>query len=315
MSADTPEIMETPVDEYRRPRQRSRYDRPRAYISWFALVLGIGLGVAGGIFYTWTIAPVEETDTAPWQLNTEDRAHYLVAIMLNYVHNGDLSAAVRKLVDLRLPGADPIQEVANTACNLARSGYVDSSSGLRAIGALMTFYQGQGKSGCADELIASDQATPEGVVQVVLPTPTLVPPASKTPTPPGLIQSSATPPPQFIPTNPPAQRAFDILPISSFCSTEIVGVIEARVRDLGSVEIPGQPIRVRWDEGESTFYTGLKPERGQGYADFKMEPGRAYIIEMPGLSDPSSNPLVADPCFTDAGEESITSYQVFFLSG
>ena len=299
----------------RRDRPRSRYDRPRAYFSWWGLIIGLGVGVAVGLGVMWTFFPIDELDTEPWQLNDEDRANYLVAIMVNYAHDGDLTTAVRQVVDLRLDGDDPIQAVADTACDLARSGYVDSSSGLRAIRAMMSFYQGQGKSGCADDLISIERAAPQDVVSVVLPTPTLVPPATKTPTAVSAIEPTTTPSRAVIPTNPPAQRAFDIVAINTFCSLEFPGVIEARVRDLGSVGIPGQPVRVRWDDGESDFFTGLKPERGAGYADFQMEPGRAYIIEMPGLSDPSTGALVADACFTEAGQESITSYQVFFLAG
>ena len=80
-------------------------------------------------------------------------------------------------------------------------------------------------------------------------------------------------------------------------------------------ESPGEPIRVRWDGGEDRFISGLKPERGDGYADFQMEAGQGYTIEMPGLSDPVASPIIADSCFTNEGEEAITTYQVGFPTG
>jgi hypothetical protein len=308
VAEEIPEQQDRPARE----RRRSRYDRPRSQVSWFGLILGLVLGVGGGIFYAWNVAPVEEYDTAPWQLREQDLAHYVVAIMMQYSYDGDLGGAIQSVIDLRLDGSDPIQQVADIACDLARTGYVDSNSGRRAIRVMMAFYQGQGKSSCADALIPAEDTVPTQVVQVVLPTATLVPPASKTPTPEGALGATATPPPLFAPTATP-QRAFTLVGgYPTFCSTELSGIIEVRVRDFNGQEIPGQPIRVRWSDGESTFFTGLKPERGPGYADFEMEPGREYIIEMPGLSDPSDRSLIADDCFTESGEEAIRSYRIVF---
>jgi hypothetical protein len=68
-------------------------------------------------------------------------------------------------------------------------------------------------------------------------------------------------------------------------------------------------VRVRWDGGESLFATGLKPERDAGYADFQMEPGMSYIVDMPGLSDPSQ-PLTATTCALENGDRSVISYRV-----
>ncbi len=222
--------------------------------------------------------------------------------------------SVNRLLDLRLPGNDPLQVVADTACRLARSGYVNSSSGLRAIRSMMVFYQNQGREGCADDLIVMDDIYATTVVELDLPTATLMPPASKTPTPPGAIAPSPTPPALFVPTSPPS-RSYSLIATSNFCDTELSGLIEVFVQNFNGQGVPGQPVRVRWDSGESTFFTGLKPERGSGYADFEMETGMGYIIEMPGLSDLSSTSLVASECFTDAGTQSITSYRVVFQGG
>lgn len=302
--------MSSPARERQR---RSRYDRPRTLISWFGLILGIILGAGGSLYYTWEIDRVEEVDVAPWQLGEEDRDRYLVAVMLDYANTGDLNQTIQRLVELDL-GTDPIQAVADVACRLARSGYVVSSGDLWAVRSMMTFYQSQGKSSCADQLIPVDDSQLNPIVTAILPTPTLRPPATKTPTPEGTRAPSPTPPPAFVPTSPPS-RAFDLVDVRTFCSTELSGIIEVRVLDFNNQGVPGQPVRVRWDSGQSNFFTGLKPERGPGYADFEMEAGRAYIIEMPGLSDPSPSPLVASQCFTEGGQEAVTSYRVAFRGG
>ena len=69
----------------------------------------------------------------------------------------------------------------------------------------------------------------------------------------------------------------------------------------------------RWDDGEDVFFTGLKPERGPAYADFQMDAGKGYIIDMPGRADPSSDQLVAVNCTADNGEPSLISYRAVFL--
>ncbi|GAB4526974.1 MAG: hypothetical protein OHK0046_44300 [Anaerolineae bacterium] len=296
-----------------RVRQRSRYDRPRTYVSWVALILGLMLGIGGGLYWAWVLQPVEEVDTAPWQLDETGLNAYIVAIMLNYAYDGDLNRTIAQLTALRLPGDDPIQSVAEIACELASTGYINSNSGIRAVRSMMAFYQGQGRTGCADGLVPPDAQVPTAVVQVVLPTPTLIPPPSKTPTPPSTIEPTATTAP-FNPTQPP-QLAFEVLRTQSFCSPDNSGVIEVRVIDFEGQELPGQPVRVRWAGGSSTFFTGLKPERGRGFADFQMEAGLSYTVEMPGLSNPLSSPLEARDCFLENGDTSVTSFEVIFRGG
>jgi hypothetical protein len=287
----------------------SKYRRPRNYFSLPGLLFGLVLGIGGALVYAWNLAPVEEFDTEAWQLNTTDRAHYIVAIMLDYNYSGDLNRAVERLVQLRLPG-DPIQVVADTACELASTGYINNSSGLRGIQAMMTFYQSQGRTGCADLLIVPNTPMPT-VLNIEAPTATLPPPATKTPTPEITLAASPT---TFVvvPTNAP-QSSFELVRLEEFCSTQLPGIIEVYVQDGGGDGIAGQPVRVRWSGGEDTFFTGLKPERGPAYADFQMEQGISYTVDMPGLSNASSSPISATPC-TDPenNQDSLLSYRAVF---
>ncbi|MEQ8675748.1 MAG: hypothetical protein RLP44_29785 [Aggregatilineales bacterium] len=294
-----------------RLRQRSRYTRPRTYISWSWLIVGVALGIVGGVFFAWNVAPVEEFDTVPRQLRMEDRANYVVAVMLDYNITNDLDTALQRLIDLNLPGDDPIQQVAEIACDLVSTGYASSSSGLRAVRVMMSFYQNLERSGCADELLPANSTPLPQVVQITVPTPTLAPPASKTPTPIGPDLPTATASSFQIPTSTNS-RQFEYFVQSTFCDVELTALIEVRVFDFDGTPLPGQPIRVRWNSGESLFFTGLKPERGAEYADFQMEQGREYLIEMPGLSDPSPTPLSAEPCNTETGQQALRSYRIVF---
>ena len=296
------------------PPPRSRYNRPRRLFSVWGLVIGLLVGIGGGLIYAWAINPVVEFDTEPWQLRKEDREYYTVAIALAFAGDSDLNRAIDRMRSLQGQNVsiDIFQQMADTACELARGNYVDSNSGLNAIRRMMTFYQLQGRAGCAENLIPAVALEATTVVQIDLPTPTLLPPATKTPTPISLSQVSPTPPRIIVPTSAP-RRDFVLANVSTFCDSSISGVIEVFVQDFGGVGLPGLPVRVRWDDGEDVFFTGLKPERGPAYADFQMEAGKGYIIDMPGRADPSSDQLVAANCTADNGEPSLISYRAVFL--
>jgi hypothetical protein len=300
------------------PRQQpaKKYMRPRHIVSWPLLLFGLIVGVAGGLAYAWGVSPVVEYDTEPWQLSQPNKAHYVVAIMLDYSYDGDLNQAVNRLLGLQLPG-DPIQAVADIACNLASTGYVDSNSGLRAVRSMMTFYPLQGKQGCADTLLPGVQETPPptiGAAEVVIPTATFIPPATKTPTPMGGTGPTSTPIRVVVPTAAP-RRNFVLANISTFCSSRESGEIQVLVQDVTGEGVPGQRVRVRWDSGTDQFFTGLKPGEDPGYGDFTMTPGNGYLVDLPNLSEPIAEPLAAVPCTTESGEAATTSYRVIFREG
>jgi hypothetical protein len=297
------------IPESTRPPRSSRYHRPRRPLSLLALFLGLMAGVAGGLYVAWVLAPVEEVDTAPWQLNRQGQADYIAAVMLAYAHDSDLTRAVTRLLELRING-DPIQRVADVACDLARSGYVAEPGGERAIRAMMTFYQLQGRSGCADQLMPAVLPTATANL-VVLATPTLPPPPSKTPTPPGFVDGpTATPTVRVAPTVAP-QQAFAVVRLERFCDADFPGVIEVYVQQTGGAPLPGQRVRVRWKDGESIFVTGIKPGSGADYADFEMTPDIAYTVDLPGLSDPS-DVIISSGCFDAGGRQTRASYRVVF---
>ena len=50
--------------------------------------------------------------------------------------------------------------------------------------------------------------------------------------------------------------------------------------DVRRVQKPGIEINVTWDQGEDKFFTGFKPDLGNGYADFMMEAGTVYNIRI-----------------------------------
>src|SRR5690606_14769795 len=199
------------------PPPRSRYNRPRRLFSVWGLVIGLFIGIGGGLTYAWVVSPVVEYSTAPYQLRPQDRAHYIVSITLAFNGDSNLNKAVERLLELQggTVSGDIFQQVADAACRLASTGYVDSNSGLTAIRSMMTFYQLQGRSGCADTLLPVGEAESTPRVVIDAPTPTLPPPATKTPTPVSEVEFTPTPARIIVPTSVP-QRAFVLANVSTF---------------------------------------------------------------------------------------------------
>lgn len=287
-----------------------KYTRRRRPVSLGALLIGFVIGLGGAFYVARAIAPLPQTDTQPAQLAADDRTAYIAAIALAFAYDSDVDRAVSRLLTLQLPG-DPIQAVADLACDLTTTGYVNSTQGLRAVQAMIQFYRLQGRTGCADTLIAAI-AAPTRVIDVQLPTatPGLVPPPTKTPSPAELI--TPTPLQAIVPTSPP-QSDFELVGVTTGCSAARPGLIEVLVYESnGATGVPGIGIRARWSGGENTFFTGLLPERGTGFADFQMADGLNYLIDLPGRADPIPQPLSPVACTTDTGERSIITYRVVF---
>lgn len=284
----------------------------RSRISWITILVGFGIGLALALIYTWVLAPVIELNTDPAQLSEAAKTDYLVAVSLAYRADSDLRQAVDRLLLLGYSN-DPFQVLADRACDLYRQGVTDNST-RNAIEAMINLYHPQGRTGCADasEIFMAEQATPTRFPTAIPVTPTLQPPATKTPTLAAPI--NVTPPtvaPTRAPTTPPQANEYLIAAIPTYCSVELAGIIEVYVQIQGGGDIPGVPVLVRWDGGTDRFFTGLKPERGAGYADFQMDANRSYTVEIPGRS-PRTVGLSADPCTTENGQRSTTSYRVIF---
>ncbi|MBI5960569.1 MAG: hypothetical protein HY866_17655 [Chloroflexi bacterium] len=291
----------------------SRHLRTGSDISWFALILGIALGITSGLIYTWEIDPVVERNTAPWQLGQQAREDYVVAVALSYAYNHDLPLAFNRLRTLR-PDQNVWVMVSEVACNRYKQGKTVTNSDIRVIRALEELYRPQGASGCADGLYPTPATVSVATaIPTAIPTVTLTPPFTKTPT---LPIPTGEPIESAVQTPTPPSGGYILARLASFCDPASNGVIEVRVYDQRGEGVPGVQVQVIWSGSQiDTFFTGLKPEREPGYADFEMTPGRSYSVSIPGLRDTS--PVVeAVPCEAedDSGQtvSTTTSYWINF---
>ncbi len=119
-------------------------------------------------------------------------------------------------------------------------------------------------------------------------TPTHTPTATATSTSTSTPTATATPTPTRTPTvtnspTPNPEAPFGVAQSVVLCeedSTIKGGLLRIYVRDRLEQGVPGVKITVIWSGGTDTFFTGLKPEFDPGYADFQMEPGQRYQVQL-----------------------------------
>jgi len=114
-------------------------------------------------------------------------------------------------------------------------------------------------------------------------------------------------------TTPPS-GSFVLARLEPFCDPTVPGMIEVRVYDRQGQGMPGVPVQVTWSgDQRDTFFTGLKPERELGYADFEMTPGRTYSVSIPGLT--SRAPVVeAEPCQATVDGKTVSSTTSYWIN-
>jgi len=274
------------------------------------IALCIISGLITGVVITRLIKPgaLGNAHALPWQLRAEDRQHYMVAIALDYAQRGDAARALEQLVALG-PQQDPWQELADAACALGSSGYLASTSGIRALHLVVELYRGQGRSGCAERLLPPLEPPAEKPSASPVPDARATALPSKTPLPARPQRGG------FVPTRP-AQRRFDLLELREFCDPARPALLEFAIVDLRGRGIPGARIRVGWPpQQENIFLSGLQPERGDAFADFVMQEAVEYSIDMAANESNDSEAVVLgrQACSGEQGA-SLTSYILRYVA-
>lgn len=284
------------------------HEQAPGYFSYAVFAFSLIAGIALGLALTRIQGPLQRSNAEPWQLRAEDRQHYQIAIALEYAYKGDLPGALNKLIAMR-PAQDPLDALADAACALGSSGYLRSDSGIQAIRSAVALYSSQGRTGCAEQLLPEEAA----ISAPILATEDAPEAGFATPLPtkPPLPDSGADATVRLAPS-PAPPRSFEARAARSFCDAANPALIEARVVDYLGRGIPGQRIRVRWADQEDIFVSGLKLDRGDAYADFRMEEGIEYTIDMPGAADPLGASLSTGDCYT-GNRRALKSWRVTFV--
>lgn len=231
------------------------------------LVLATAAGLAGGLFYTWMLDPVEYYDTAPDSLHIQDKFIYLALIGDLYAYEGDLARAEARLAELEVEADGPV------LAGLIEQ-YLDGGGRPEEVRNLARLAEALGASGGVLLVFAS----------VPSPTPGFTPTA---PTRPG---SSPSPPPSATPA-----PSFRLVEKTATCAGPgQSGLIAVWVQDGQGNELAGVEIVVSWATGQDRFLTGLRPEKGAGYADFAMSPKIEYDVALEGFRGDVAYGLTSD---------------------
>jgi hypothetical protein len=89
------------------------------------------------------------------------------------------------------------------------------------------------------------------------------------------------------------------------------GLLQVMVLSSNRRQIAGVAIDITWDGGSEQFFTGLKPELGNGYADYTMTPDLTYSVQLARGSDVASG-LTAPTCPADSGEAFLGGIKLTF---
>jgi hypothetical protein len=269
---------------------------------WY-LLTGCLLGIALGVLYAWVISPVEYVDTSPATLRSDFKDSYRALIAVAFVENGNLPRAQARLG--LLGDTDELRTLAEQAQRTLAEGR--SPDEARALG-LLAVALGGGPTpviptptpSLTPTTPPSETPVPFTATATVTPTLTIsgtlttatqpgetatVSP-SASPTPSRTLPATRTPLPTGTPlptrTASPTPGAPFLLQDRTFvCDQKLKDpLIQVLTENAAGDPVAGVEVIVNWDGGEDHFFTGLKPELGQGYADMTMTPGVVYTLHL-----------------------------------
>lgn len=264
----------------------SRLFRSTLFLALLALLIGLGLGLA----YSWLISPVTYVDASPAILRADFKDQYRIIIAASYAANQDLPRAQARLN--LLGDSNPVDALSAQAQRMLAAG--EAFEDARPLAKLATDLQ----QGVVSEPftptafptfntpVAQAQSTatltenstqPEVSEEATFtPQPTAF--FEQTPLSP-ILQETVAPRLTFTPTAS-SSRPFLLVSQESLCDLGSAGVMQFLVINSRREQIPGVEIIVTWNQGEDRFFTGFKPELGNGYADFNMQRDTVYSIRI-----------------------------------
>jgi hypothetical protein len=250
--------------------------------------LGVLIGLAAGLYYSWVVNPVEYVDSSPASLRQDFQDEYLALIAAGYAHTGDLQRTRARLASLKLE--DPASALSRLAQSRLAEGQPEAE--VLALAQLAAVLGQRPIPGAATDRA---EITPTSPLPTVSPTPS--PTATRTPTP--------------MPTATPG-APFRLTEQEQVCDLRLgEAQIQVRALDAAGEGVAGVELLVIWDAGQDRFFTGLKPELGAGYADFTMQPGVTYTLQLRDGDRPIAG-LNAPDCVDESGVSFAGSWLLTF---
>ena len=280
-------------------------------LTWVT-VLSLLVGLAAGVVYAWVISPVRYVDTSPNTLRSDFKDAFRVAIAASYSATHNLDRAKARLILLGDP--DPVEALSAQAQRMLASG--ESFGLVQDMAGLASDLRSGIASAYPSATIEPPVLNPSPPVSSSIPAPTTdlsgVPTATftelaptqlvfDTPT----LRATRTP----VPT---ASQPFQLLSQDQVCNPNLTdGLMQISVLDSHRHQMPGVEISISWTGGEEKFFTGLKPEIGDGYADYVMQASVAYAIRVAGAGAMLTG-LIAPACPDSSGQSYLGGLKLVF---
>jgi hypothetical protein len=257
------------------------------------LFVGLVIGLAGGLYYAWIVAPVVYVEAGPARFSPQHKVEYIYLVSQSYAIEGSWERAQERLAALDDP------EIAQSVTTLLET-YLRQQKPAAEIENLAKLAQQLGAQGPAVALFAptplSGAATSTPTAPPILPpTATATPTSLPTQTPLPTLTATSTPRPSATP-----RLIYRLLSQQRVCRRDNAGpMIEVITQDALLEPLPGVEVLVGWDGGSDRFFTGFKPEQGPGYGDFTMRPDVSYTVRLADGS-PEVSGLRSEPCSNGA---------------
>jgi hypothetical protein len=248
------------------------------------LFTGLLIGLIFGLLYAWLVEPVQYYDGLPSQLGPEGRDRWRAMIALAYQADSNLGRARQRLALLN--DSSPAQALAAQAQQVTSF----NTREARALSLLAEAYNPRPTPIVEQSPTVNPSAGPtRGPTGVLSPTATLDPAQvvrTATPLPPTAIFTlTATPAASLTPrptarATPTLGAPFALKDKQKVCDPNLPAMLQVEVLNSANQPVPGVPVRVSWPPANlDTFFTGLNPESGLGYADFLMTPKILYAVQ------------------------------------
>ena len=283
----------------------------------FALIIGAGIGLV----YAWNLAPRRITQAQPSALRLDFKDQYRSVVAAAYAANGNLPRAEARLA---LVGDANIIEALNAQAQrmLASTQAFERADLVVALASALE----QETSGAGLSNVPVSTPTLEMIVNAgntftpsspsseltgllsetpqVIPTQTL---AAGTPTIPVEATSRSTHTSTPLPGKPFALTAEETV-----CDPNLPeALLQVLVLNANRRQLAGEEITVTWDGGKEQFFTGLKPELGNGYSDYVMNPDTLYSVQLARGSDVARG-ITPPRCQSPSGESFLGGIKLTF---
>ena len=252
-----------------------------------ALFAGLGLGLA----YAWVLSPRQVTDAQPSALRTDFKDQYRSVVAAAYAATGNLPRAQARLA--LLGDTDAVEALNAQAQRMRASSTMGEQLENADLVVALALALDENNNGApiptpTIEMVDQIEDAPTATDLAVASEEPLV--LTETPASIETVEAQETvsaPTPRPTQTSVPTLGApFELTGQESICDPNLPdGLLQVVVMNRNRRPVAGMEIVITWEGGKEQFFTGLKPELGNGYADYIMTPNTTYTVQLARGSD------------------------------